>query len=636
MATARRLRPLDRPVDAVVAVPGSKSIANRALVCAAQAPGTSELTNVPDGDDTTAMLAGLTALGAIIVADAGRVRVGGIPDPRRIGNADVHAALAGTTSRFLTALAALGHDPVTIDGLPALRRRPFGPLHDALVQLGVRVTPGESWGHLPVTIQGPPDAGAVSIAGDVSSQYITALMLIGPSLPDGLRLELTSTLVSRPYVEMTAAVMEAFGIEGVDVGRTHVHVTPHRYATTRFEVEPDASSASYPLAVAAVRSGRVEIRGLGDRALQGDARFADLLGAMGCTVERRADTTVVSRAAETSLRGIDVDMADVSDLVPTVAAVAMFADTPTRISGVGFIRGKESDRLGDLARELGALGGAVAETDDGLIVHPSRDRLHGAALGDPPRPPPGDGIRCRRHGGGGGRGRRSRRRDQELARLLADARRARAMTRTRIAAFDFDGTLTRSDSVLPFLRLVGGWRWMLRLARHAPWVIVPPHGATVTVSSRSPPTPCSAMCRGHASSRWRWSTAGRSPPAGCAMTSSPDSAGISSKAIRWSSCRRRTSRTCASSPKRSAQATSWRRGSVSLRTCAPANWTVPTAEARKRCGGSSSGCRSVASRAPTSSCGPTEIPPATVELLTSADHPVWVNEPLDSVAPASA
>jgi len=380
MGTARRLRPLDRPVDAVVAVPGSKSIANRALVCAAQAPGRSELANVPDGDDTAAMLAGLAAMGAAIVAESGRVRVGGIGDLRRIGNADVHAALAGTTSRFLTALAALGHDPVTIDGLPALRRRPFGPLHDALVQLGVRVTPGESWGHLPVTVQGPPVAGAVSIAGDVSSQYITALMLIGPSLPDGLRLELTSALVSRPYVEMTAAVMEAFGIDGVDVGRTHVHVAPHRYATTRFDVEPDASSASYPLAVAAVRSGRVEIGGLGDRSLQGDARFADLLGAMGCTVERRADATIVSRAAGTNLRGIDVDMADVSDLVPTVAAVAMFADTPTRISGVGFIRGKESDRLGDLARELGALGGAVEETDDGLVVNPSRERLNGAVL----------------------------------------------------------------------------------------------------------------------------------------------------------------------------------------------------------------------------------------------------------------
>jgi 3-phosphoshikimate 1-carboxyvinyltransferase len=380
MGVARRLRPLDGAVDAAVAVPGSKSIANRALVCAALAPGTSELTNVPDGDDTMAMLNGLAALGALVEIEQARVRLTGIGDPHAIGAAEVHAGLAGTTSRFLTALAALGSGPVTIDGFPALRRRPFGPLHDALVQIGVRVTPGDGWGHLPVTVQGPPAAGAVSIAGDVSSQYITALMLIGPSLPDGLRLELTSELVSRPYVEMTAAVMEAFGIEGVDVGRSHVHVAPDRYVTTRYAVEPDASSASYPLAVAAARGGRITVTGLGEHSLQGDARFADLLGAMGCTVERRDGATTVSRVGGAPLRGIDVDMSDVSDLVPTLAAVALFADSPTRIEGVGFIRGKESDRLGDLARELRALGGGVEETDDGLVVHSSREQLHGATL----------------------------------------------------------------------------------------------------------------------------------------------------------------------------------------------------------------------------------------------------------------
>ena len=380
MAPARRLRPLDGPVDAVVAVPGSKSIANRALVCAALAPGTSELTNMPDGDDTTAMLAGLRTMGAVVDDRHPHVRLTGIPDPRAMGDVEIHTALAGTTSRFLTALAALGSGPVTIDGFAALRRRPFAPLHDALVQLGVRVTPGNGWGHLPVSVQGPAVSGAVSIPGDVSSQYITALMLIGPSLPDGLRLELTSALVSRTYVQMTAAVMAAFGVAGVDVGRAHVHVAPDRYATTRYRVEPDASSASYPLAVAAIRGGRVEVSGLGDRSLQGDARFADLLGAMGCTVERRGDATAVSRADDADLRGIEIDMADLSDLVPTVAAVAMFADTPTLISGVGFIRGKESDRLGDLARELVAIGGVVAETADGLVVRPSRDRLHGATM----------------------------------------------------------------------------------------------------------------------------------------------------------------------------------------------------------------------------------------------------------------
>lgn len=380
MAAVRRLRPLDRPVDAVVSVPGSKSIANRALICAALAPGTTSLANVPDGDDTAAMVGGLAALGAVADGAAGDVRVTGIDDPPGIREVTVHAGLAGTTSRFLTALAALGSRPVTIDGYPALRTRPFAALHDALVQLGVRVTPGDGWGHLPVTVQGPPLNGSVAIPGDVSSQFITALMLIGPALLDGIRIELTSELVSRPYVDMTAAVMAAFGVSGVDVGRRHVHVTPHAYVPTRLAIEPDASSASYPLAVAAVCGGRVEVAGLGAHALQGDARFADLLAEMGCDVERGEHATAVVRPPGTPLHGIDVNMAGISDLVPTVAAVALFGDTATRISGVGFIRGKESDRLGDLARELVAVGGIVEETDDGLIVQPSRDRLHGATL----------------------------------------------------------------------------------------------------------------------------------------------------------------------------------------------------------------------------------------------------------------
>ncbi len=379
MAGARR-RPVDGPVDAVVAVPGSKSITNRALVCAALAPGMSELTNVPDGDDTTAMVLGLAALGVGIDFEVDRVRVTGFDEPTRISSAGVNAGLAGTTSRFLTALAALGTRDVMIDGDPPLRRRPFGALHDALVQLGVEVRPGDGWGHLPVTVQGPPSGGAASIRGDVSSQFITALMLIGPALPGGLRLELTSELVSRPYVEMTAVVMEAFGATGVEVGRDDVRVPAQRYVPTRFAIEPDASSASYPLAVAAVRGGRVEVVGLGAESLQGDARFADLMGEMGCAVSRQPGSTTVHRAPGAPLRGIDVDMADISDLVPTLAAVALFADTPTRITGVGFIRGKESDRLGDLAHELGALGGEVAVHEDGLETRPSRDRLHGAVL----------------------------------------------------------------------------------------------------------------------------------------------------------------------------------------------------------------------------------------------------------------
>jgi len=370
-----------RPLDAVVHVPGSKSIANRALVCAALADGTSVLTNVPDGDDTVAMVECLRSLGLGVTGTSDRVAVTGGAVRWPSGEARLHAALAGTTSRFVTALAALGDRPITIDGEPPLRRRPFAPLHDALVELGVAVEAPGGWGSLPVTVCGPPTHWHVAIAGDVSSQYISALMMIGPYLPDGLRLELTSELVSRPYVEMTAAIMARFGAEGIALAERAVTVERGRYTPTSMAIEPDASSASYPMALAAVCGGTVQIAGLGVDSLQGDACFADLLVAMGCRVERDATATRVSRALNQPLVGIDVDLADASDLVPTVAAVALFADSPTTITGVGFIRNKESDRLGDLAHELRAAGGDVSETDDGLIVRPSADRLHPALLG---------------------------------------------------------------------------------------------------------------------------------------------------------------------------------------------------------------------------------------------------------------
>ncbi len=364
----------------IVAVPGSKSIANRALVCAALADGTSHLTNVPDGDDTMAMIACLRSLGLDAELAEDQVSITGTGPEWSDQPHTLHAALAGTTSRFVTALASLGTAPVTIDGYPPLRRRPFAPLHDALVQLGVGVEPNAAWGQLPVTVHGPPTSGVVAIPGEISSQYVTALMLIGPYLPGGLQLELTSPLVSRPYVEMTAAIMATFGIEGIAVSEHAINVEAGRYRATELMIEPDASSASYPLAVAAITGRRVEIDGLGYESLQGDAMFATLLSQMGCDVDQQQHTTSVTRVGDARLEGIEVDMADISDLVPTVAAVALFAATATRITGVGFIRGKESDRLGDLTDELRKLGADLDETDDGLLIRPSADRLHGAPL----------------------------------------------------------------------------------------------------------------------------------------------------------------------------------------------------------------------------------------------------------------
>lgn len=366
---------------ATVRVPGSKSIANRALVCAALADGPSTLTNLPDGDDTTAMVDCLAVLGVPTEGSPPDITVGATgrltPEPGAVA----FAGLAGTTSRFVTALAALAGVPVVIDGHPPLRARPFGPLHDALAQLGVTVAPGDVRGGLPVTVTGPPTGNAVGLPGDVSSQFVTALMLIGPRLPAGLRIDLTTDLVSRPYVELTADVMGWFGVSGVYIGDRAIGVPPGSYRAADVDIEPDASSASYPLAVAALTGRAVTVDGLGATSRQGDARFADLLAEMGCTVDRQDRSVTVARDAGTALVGIDVDMADISDLVPTLAVVAACATSPTRIRGVGFIRAKESDRLGDLARELAKAGVRIAETDDGLAIEPSADTLRPATLG---------------------------------------------------------------------------------------------------------------------------------------------------------------------------------------------------------------------------------------------------------------
>lgn len=365
------ISPAPGPLDAVVEVPGSKSITNRALVCAALAVGTSRLVRIAPGDDTVAMVEGLRILGVEVHVEGSTARVDGTGGRLTADDVTVPTRLAGTTSRFLTAVGALARGTITIDGDAPLRRRPMGPLHQALRSLGAAVEAVDAPGHLPVRVSRHHlRGGRVALSGDVSSQYVTALMLIAPLLDEGLTIELTSPLVSRPYVAISAAVMASFGAEGIAVGEHAVRVEPGGYTATELAVEPDASSASYPLAAAAICGGQVTVAGLGRNALQGDARFADLLAEMGCEVEQTADHTVVRRRPGDALCGIEVDMADLSDLVPTLAAVAAFASTPTRITGVGFIRHKESDRIGDLVAELRRLGiDAVAEPD-GLAVRP--------------------------------------------------------------------------------------------------------------------------------------------------------------------------------------------------------------------------------------------------------------------------
>jgi len=362
-------------VDIAVNVPGSKSLANRALVIGGLS-GHCEIDNVPDGDDCVAMVEAIGLLGGQVSQDGSTVRIGAPIDFARSTPVIIDARLAGTTSRFLVGLASLVTGPTTITGEEALRRRPLGDLLDSLASQGARVT--SDGGRLPVTVsRGSLHGGRISIPGDVSSQFISALMMIGPYLEGGLTLDVLGDPVSSSYVALTASVMREFGVES-QVTSSSVVVPAGVYQASRYVVAPDASSASYPLALAAIRGGTIRVPGLLRARDQGDYRIVEMLERSGCLVKVEGDDIILTREARTSLRAIDVDMRDCSDLVPTWAVVATQSVGTTRISEIGFIRNKESDRIGDLARELRVLGADIRETDDGLEI--VGGQLHGGAL----------------------------------------------------------------------------------------------------------------------------------------------------------------------------------------------------------------------------------------------------------------
>lgn len=362
------VEPAAAPVDATVTLPGSKSITNRALVCAALADGPSVLQGVLRAEDTLAMVEALRALG-VEVTRTGLAELTVAGPPRR--GAAVDARQSGTTARFLLPLLALLDGPSTLDGDPQLRDRPMGPTFAALRSAGARVEELDGEGRLPVTVAGPLRTAALELPGDASSQFLSGLLLSGPATPEGLQVTLTTPLVSRPYVEMTVAVVEAFGgrvDHDVVGGRETWHVAPGGYRATTYAVEPDASAASYVLAAAVLTGGRATVPGLSRRALQGDIAFADVLARMGADVTWHDDAVTV--AAGGRLVGIDVDMEPISDTVPTLASVAACAEGPTTIRGVGFIRAKESDRIAAPVTELRRCGIDAEATDDGMVIRP--------------------------------------------------------------------------------------------------------------------------------------------------------------------------------------------------------------------------------------------------------------------------
>lgn len=375
--SGRAITPLERPPDTTVVVPGSKSFTNRALVLAALATGTSTIEGALVADDTEAMAGALVQLGVHIEREDGGTRlvVRGLAGQLPAGPVRLDARLSGTTARFLLPLLALGPGPYVLDGQAPLRRRPMGPTVDGLRSLGAVVEDmgeGEA-GHLPLTVAGDgTTGGAVSVPADLSSQFVSGLLMAGPLMPEGLDLTMLGPPVSRPYLTMTTAAMSAFGVDVQRPTDARFVVAPGGYRATGYLVEPDASAASYFFAAAALTGGRVRVAGLGRDSLQGDLAVVDVLARMGADVEI-ADTWTEVRGTGV-LHGIDVDLADLPDMAQTIAAVAVFADGPTRVRGVDLIRHHETDRIAAVVTELRRCGVEADETDDGFTIVPSSPR----------------------------------------------------------------------------------------------------------------------------------------------------------------------------------------------------------------------------------------------------------------------
>jgi len=368
--------PLRHPLATSIRVPGSKSITNRALLLAAMADGRSTISAAGLNDDTRRMAAALGTLGFELAVDEGAARVvvdgrGGVI-PTRGGELDTGGA--GTAMRFLLGFLTLGRGRFRLDGNRRMRERPIGPLLDTLAALGVSVRAERDNGCPPVLIEIGEDGmqgGAARIDAAISSQFVSALLMPAPLWPRGLELTVTGE-AARPFITMTLGLMERWGASATMRGGKIVVPGGQCYAAqNNFEVEPDASSASYFAAAAALVGGSVTLTGLKADSVQGDIAFMKLLERMGARVEWRADGVKVSGSGE-NLTGADIAMGGMPDLVPTLAAIAPFCSSPTRIRGVSFIRHHESDRLRALATELQRLGASVHEYEDGMLIEPSR------------------------------------------------------------------------------------------------------------------------------------------------------------------------------------------------------------------------------------------------------------------------
>ena len=374
----------DTAIVGNIRVPGSKSLTNRAVICAALASGRSTLTGVLHSEDTTVMVEAWRKLGLKIDWDQDRceLAIDGCSGQPPINHADLFIANSGTSIRFLTAALAATHGHYLLDGVPRMRRRPIGDLIRGLRAWGASLeSQNAEFPECPPVLMNAMglEGGLATVRGDVSSQFLSGMLMAAPYCRQDVQIDVEGELVSKPYVDMTLAVMRDFGVQSSESQSAKVSYridAPTMYQACCYSIEPDASAASYFWAAAAITGGKVRVEGLGTDALQGDVGFVKVLEQMGAQVTQGRNhhgepwIEVAGRAE----RGIDVNMSDISDTVQTLAAVALFAKGPTRVRGVAHNRHKETDRIGDLITEIRRLGGEAQEHEDGLTIYPRQLR----------------------------------------------------------------------------------------------------------------------------------------------------------------------------------------------------------------------------------------------------------------------
>ena len=365
-----RIQPLSEPLNATVRVLGSKSLTNRALLISALANGQTRITNALFSDDSRYFVSALQKLGFDVQLNETKLEmtVTGLGGEIPATKAELFIGNSGTSIRFLSAFLTLGHGEYVLDGEPRMRERPIGDLVDALSQLGAILEPVNNCPPVKINAAGL-SGGETTIAGNISSQFLSALLMAAPYARSPVKIELTTELNSKPYVDMTIASMKAFGIEIEREGYERFIIHPARYSPlSTYAVESDASAASYFFAAPAICGGTVKVENVSRNSIQGDVAFLDVLQQMGCKVSESDNSIIVYRPS--SIVGIDIDMRDIPDTAQTLAAIAPFADSPTRIRGIASARIKETDRVFATCTELRRLGVQVEEHEDGMTIHP--------------------------------------------------------------------------------------------------------------------------------------------------------------------------------------------------------------------------------------------------------------------------